>query len=157
MDVDADIDSTNSMEIIGLDDMKMRAEIVLPQPLRTEGKNEFAITTPIRMQNEIDTTMELKPIQFSSDIDLDVKPVVMDFCFKLDFGGPPPTCIRQPYSHHFGVTLFGMEILGFNFAGESQVIIDELPKRPQIAWGSEKAAHHHAKGRDEGDVRIRFE
>ena len=163
MDVDANIDSNSSMEIIGLDDIKMRAEIVLPQPLRTEGKNEFAITTPIRMQNEIDTTMEIKPIQFNSDIGLDLKPVVLDLCFKLDFGGIPPTCIRQPYSHHFGITLFGMEILGFNIAGESQVIIDELPKRPQVAWGSEKSVRHSGGGhaaesrRDDGDVRIRFD
>jgi hypothetical protein len=121
-DVKADIESDSN---INIDTSNIRTELVLPQPLRTE--SNFAITEPIVSQN-------------SSDIGLDIRPVVMDFCFKLEFGKLPPTCIRRPYSHHFGITLFGMEVLGFNFAGESDVIIDEVQKKPQIAWGEERAA-----------------
>ncbi len=169
MDVDANIDSSNSVEIVGLDDIGMRMELVVPEPIRTEGRNEFAITEPIRMQNEIsadldvDTTMDIKPIQLSNDIDLDIRPVVMDLCFKLEFGAPPPTCIRQPYSHHFGITLFGMEVLGFNFSGESRIIVDELPKKPQVVLGGSHGGKHVAGGRSQGksgsedSLRIRFD
>ena len=124
MDVDANIDSSSSIEIVGLDDIGMSMEIVVPQPIRTEGSNTFAITEPIRMENDIsadmdvNTVMDIKPIQLSNDIDLDIRPLVMDLCFKLEFGGIPPTSIRRPYNHHFGITLFGTEVLGFNFVGE---------------------------------------
>jgi hypothetical protein len=153
MDVDANIDSTNSMEIIGLDDINMKMELVLPDP--------------IRMENDLNSTMEIKPITLNntSDIglDMDIKPVTLDFCLKLDFGGPPPMCIRNPYSHHFGITLFGVELLGFNFSGESRTIIDELPKKPQVAWGGERAIRHRSGERDpqvseaESGLRIRFD
>jgi hypothetical protein len=145
----------------------MRMEIVVPEPIRTEGHNEFAITEPIRMENDIsadlNTTMDIKPIQLSNDIDLDIRPVVMDLCFKLEFGGPPPTCIRQPYNHHFGITLFGMEVLGFNFAGESRIIVDELPKKPQVVLGGSRGAKHASGGHpeeksgSEDGIRIRFD
>ena len=163
MDVDADITSTNSMEIVGLDDIDMRMEMAFPDPIRTE----FAITQPVQMETDLDlnTVMEIKPIVMTnnSNVGLDVKPVQLDFCLKLDFGAPPPMCIRMPYSHHFGITLFGVELLGFNFSGESQTIMDELPKRPQVAWGGEKAVKHvagghkpHGAGSDSG-LRIRFD
>jgi hypothetical protein len=29
---------------------------------------------------------------------------------------------------------------GFNFSGESQVIVQDLPKQPQVAWGGEEMA-----------------
>ena len=153
MDVDANIDSNNSMEIIGLDDINMKMELVVPEP--------------IRMENDLSTTMEIKPITLNNNsdigLDMDIKPVQLDFCLKLDFGGPPPMCIRKPYSHHFGITLFGVELLGLNFSGESRTIIDELPKRPQVAWGGEHAIRHPAvehapqvSGPESG-LRIRFD
>jgi hypothetical protein len=163
MDVDADIDSNNSIEIIGLDDINIRTEMVVPQPIRTE----FAITQPINMNTDTDlsTTMEIKPITLTnnSDVGLDIKPVTLDLCLKLDFGAPPPVCVRQPYSHHFGVTLFGVELLGLNFSGESRIIVDELPKKPQVAWGGEEAVRHSGGSRSakvseaDSGLRIRFD
>jgi hypothetical protein len=140
MDVNADVNSSNSFEIVGLDDINLHTEMVFPDPIRTE----FAVTQPIHMVNDLNTTMDIKPIVMTnnSNLDMDIKPVQLDFCLKLDFGGPPPMCMRMPYSHHFGITLFGVELLGFNFSGESQTILDELPKRPQVAWGGEKAVRH---------------
>lgn len=171
MDVDANIDSSNSVEIVGLDDIGMRMELVLPDPIHTVGRNEFAITEPVRMENDIsadlNTTMDIKPIQLSNDINMDIRPVVMDLCFKLEFGGPPPTCIRQPYNHHFGITLFGTEVLGFNFVGESRTIVEELPKKPQLVLGGSRGSKHSSgehsgglsgeKSGSEGGLRIRFD
>ena len=112
----------NSDSDIKIDTSNIRTEFVLPQPLKTE--SQFAITEPIVSQS-------------SSDIGLDIRPMVMDFCFKFEFGKLPPACIRKPYQHHFGITLFGMEVLGFNFSGESRTIIGEVQKQPKVAWGSE--------------------
>lgn len=167
VDMDATIDSMNSMEIIGLDDINMRMELAVPDPIRTEGRNEFAITEPIRMENDLNSVMEIRPIQMANDIDLDIRPVVMDLCFKLELGGPPPTSIRRPYSHHFGITLFGTEVVGFNLVGESRMIIEELPKKPHLVLGGRHGGSHshhedhagHAEGKSgsEGGLRIRFD
>jgi hypothetical protein len=140
MDVNANVDSNNTFDIVGLDNIKLTTELLVPDPIVTQGRNEFAITQPVQLEGDLNAALDIKPITLNnnSDVGLDIKPVTLDLCVKLDFGGPPPMCIRQPYSHHFGITLFGVELLGFNFSGESQIIIDELPKRPQIAWGGEE-------------------
>lgn len=130
-DVTANLDSKSN---INVDTGNIRTELVLPQPFRTE--SQFAITEPIVMNN-------------TSDIGLDIRPLVMDFCFKFEFGNLPATCIRQPYQHHFGITLFGMEILGFNLAGESRIQIDEVQKKPQVVWGGEERADPRAEHRAE--------
>lgn len=112
--------TTNSTVDMGLDDINLRTELVLPQPLRTE--------------SDIDTDL-------TSNMTLDIKPMVVDLCLKLDFD-LPEKCVRQPYNHHFGIALFGVEVLGFNFVGESRTILEDLPKRPQVAVGGEQAVAH---------------
>ena len=137
-----DVDST--VEIQGLDNMKQtltldlpqpfqtnsRQELVLPQPLRTESRQELAVTEPIVTDSR-------------SAMSLDIRPMTVDLCLNVNMGPPAPTCIRQPYHHHFGLTLFGLELLGFNFSGESQTIVQEVPKQPQVSWGSPTAGHSH--------------
>ncbi len=153
--INADINSTSNMDMtanvdsksnINLDTSKIHTEIVLPQPLKTESR--FAITEPIVSQN-------------TSDIGLDIRPMVMDFCFKFEFGKLPPTCIRRPYHHHLGVTLFGIELFGLTFSGDSTIMIDEVQKRPQVVWGGEEERpegqrHHSEPHVEPGDVRIRL-
>ena len=149
--VAANVTSTSDIGVdsksdITVDTGNIKTELVLPQPLKTQ--SHFAITEPIEMKN-------------SSDIGLDIRPMVMDFCFKFEFGELPSTCIRRPYQHHFGITLFGVEVLGFNFAGESRIMIEDVQKRPHVAWGGEPPAHtnpdHPPRPREEAQsLRIRL-
>ena len=121
--LNADLKSDSAIDM-GLDDINLKTELVLPQPFKTESD----------IRTELDHT---------SNVGLDIKPMTVDLCLKLDFD-LPEKCIRQPYNHHFGITLFGVEVLGFNFAGESRIILEDLPNRPQVAWGGEQAVTHAA-------------
>jgi hypothetical protein len=121
------VDSDSTIEIKGLDNIKTTTELKLPQPFKTESRQELAITQPIVSDAK-------------SALALDIRPVTVDLCLNLNTGPTPPTCIRQPYHNHFGFTLFGMEVFGLNFSGESQVIVQDLPKQPQVAWGGEDSA-----------------
>jgi hypothetical protein len=102
------------------------------------------------------------PLPVRTETALDIRPVTMDLCLNINFGRIPPTCIRQPYHHHFGMTLFGVEIFGFTLSGEQRIIIDDLPDKPAVAWGGEEARSfgslghsgtHHTPG---GGLRIRL-
>jgi hypothetical protein len=97
-----------------------------------ETQSQFAITEPIEFKI---------PQPLKTDIGLDVQPMVMDFCFKFDFGKLPPTCIRRPYQHHLGLTLFGLELFGFNLSGESRMIIGDVKKQPEVVWGGDYKTH----------------
>ena len=84
------------------------------------------------------TVLVPQPIHTISDANVDVKPLQADLCFTFGFGRVPSTCIRLPYRDHVGFTLFGVEVFGMNFAGERQIVIEELSHRPQVDWGREE-------------------
>jgi hypothetical protein len=56
--------------------------------------------------------------------------------------------------------MFGMEIFGFNFTGESQTIIEPLNPGPKVVWGGDekvKASHKpHNTSAESGGLRIRL-
>ena len=69
------------------------------------------------------------------DLDLDVRPVQVDLCVNVGLTKLPKATIRQPYESHFGVSMLGAELMGFDWRGESNVIIDELRSRPHVEPG----------------------
>jgi hypothetical protein len=163
--IEVENSGTTTVDIVGLDDINVEQtlelklpqpfvteavnEIKLPQPFKTESKTEFAITEPIRTDS-------------TSRTELDIKPMVVDLCVNINMGKMPPTCIRQPYQHHFGFTMFGMEVFGFNFAGESKIIIEDHEPAPKVVWGGEQKVSHrpapkpvHVKAESSG-LRIRL-
>jgi hypothetical protein len=116
-----------------------KQELVLPQPFKTEARQELVLPQPFKTEGKTESRNELaitQPIVTDSrnSLSLDVKPIAVDLCMKMSMGSIPPVCIRQPYHHHFGITMFGVEVLGFTFSGESQTIIQDLPPRPQLEW-----------------------
>jgi hypothetical protein len=169
----------SELTINGLDDINV--ELTIPDPIVTQSTATANITTnngltlhvpePVNLitnstltsNSTINSDSRIRA-QTESGIVLDVRPMVVDLCMKIEFGRLPPTCIRQPYQHHFGITLFGMEVLGFNFVGESRTIIEDVQSPPHVAWGGEKAVshphgpgvHQHAKT-DDGGLRIRLD
>lgn len=152
------VNSNSVVDIVGLDDIDMRTELVLPQPLRTENesRNELAITEPIAIQSDSNSRTELaitEPIvsDSTSRMALDVRPLVIDSCTRLEFGPIPPMHIHQPYHRHFGITLFGLEILGFNMSGEEQLIIQSLPDKPHVI--GRPTARHADDDHDHKDTR----
>lgn len=153
---------TTTVDVLGLDNIDVRTELVLPQPflaeqvldlrlpqpLVTQSRNEIAVTEPVVTDNR-------------SRMALDIEPLVVDLCLNLNVGKPPEMCIRQPHNVHFGFTLFGMEIFGFNFSGESQTIIETPDPAPKVVWGSsEKTAKTPHKPRhvkaESGGLSIRL-
>jgi len=140
---------TTTLDIVGLDDMRNEIEIKvpdpieqitelkLPQPFKTEsqGRTELAITEPIVTDSK-------------NKIEVDMKPMVVDLCLDISMGKMPPTRIRQPVQQHFGFTLFGMEIFGFNFSGESQIIVDDYDPGPKVIGPADQHhGHHQAEAR----------
>ncbi|HEX2383863.1 MAG TPA: hypothetical protein VHI95_14565 [Acidimicrobiales bacterium] len=74
-------------------------------------------------------SVDLKPVTLNENIDL--KPVAVDTCQTLRLAPLPETGVRQPYHHHVGYTMFGVEYVGVTYHGESQQLIDS-PQRPQV-------------------------
>jgi hypothetical protein len=132
-----------TVEIEGLDDIKSKITLETPQPLKAETKFEFMLPQPFKTELLLPQPFKTES-KLESKAELDVKPLVFDQCLNVRFGPLPPTCVRQPYQQHFGITLFGVEIWGVTLKGETQTVVDHLPSKPQVVWGGAATASHSA-------------
>jgi hypothetical protein len=146
--VDVTLDGGTTVDIVGLDDINVESSTKLEggDPIKTETKVEGGdpIKTEASSSIELkpveadldldtDTVLEVKPLETDSSITVDLKPAVVDLCLTANIGKVPDVCVRQPYEHHVGMTLFGMEIWGFTFSGEQRTTVEGLDRTPKVA------------------------
>jgi hypothetical protein len=144
-DVEYDIDSesSNSFEIIGLDNIKADLDLGLKQPFKVETASSMDIK-PLKADLGTKSQLTIDPLKLELQVDpmkndynyaIDLKPAVVDLCLTTNFGKLPNVCIRQPYSHHIGFTLFNMEVWGFTFSGQQETVIEDIQRQPKVMYG----------------------
>jgi hypothetical protein len=125
-----------TLDIVGLDDIGVSAELAVPKPI--EMKN--TVVADAKMRNELAVTQPIvTDVNASASIDL--KPV--DVCLTLGIGKLPRGRICRPVERHFGMTLFGIEVFGFNWSGYSELIFAGLEPRPHVELGGHAHVQRH--------------
>jgi hypothetical protein len=174
VEYDIDSDSTNTVDILGLNDIKANLKLELPQPFKTENSSSLDIK-PLKADLGTDTHLEIKPLKLELQVDpmktdnsytVDLKPTVVDLCLTTNIGKLPNVCIRQPYSHHIGFTLYNVEVWGFTFSGQQETVIEDLPRQPKVmygdvvpSWSPQRPAPHASAqppSRQIGGLRVRL-
>jgi hypothetical protein len=143
----------------GLDNINETIEV---KPIDITNRNELTVTKPIDLNFKSDSKSDMKsdsksdaksaldlaiePLKIESDqrSAFDVKPLVIDSCQTsvTKLAPLPPTCIDQPYNHHFGITFLGMELWGFSLNGRSGTVIESSPRRHALVTVSAPPKSH---------------
>ena len=108
-DVSYDIksSSSNTVDMVGLDNIKADLKLELPQPFKTESANSLEIK-PLKADLGTNTHLAIDPLKLElqadpmkadSSLTLDLKPALVDLCLTTNIGKLPNVCIRQPYNH----------------------------------------------------------
>jgi hypothetical protein len=163
------VDSDSTVEVKGLNDIKITARLE-PTPLRSESRQELILPQPLKSESKLETKSEVDlDLDVTSDsksaLSVDLKPVALDVCLNSSTRLPQGE-IHQPFNLHMGMTWFGVEFFGFNFGGESRVVMQDLPKKPMVDWPAQQNAPPSASsapyrndsapdGRDRG-LRVRI-
>jgi hypothetical protein len=101
---------------------------------KTPVSTDITLHTPDVMRTSSD-------IKTDSRMSIDLKPVVTDMCVTVNFGQVPEMCVRQPYETRGSITLFGTEIMAFEFRGENRTYTENMPDRPAVvgaAWAQDR-------------------
>lgn len=140
---------TTVMRVEGLDDMDitlhtpdtMKTDMttkatmgltVNPLSMHTTGRQELAITEPI-------------VTNMSTDMRLDVKPMVVDACITLKIADLPEQRIRRPYDRRIKLSVLGTELVELRMCGESEIVVEDLPVKPMMTWGAQKSHPHRSR------------
>lgn len=137
------VDADSTVEVVGLDNINVTATLA-PTPLRTESKQELILPQPLTTETRLDTKSDVtSDSKVTSDstsaLSVDLKPVAMDVCLNTSTKLPQGQ-IHQPFNYHLGMTLFGVELFGLNFGGESRTVLQDLPRKPAIDWPAQQNA-----------------
>lgn len=127
-DIDVTMRTPDTMKTDMKSDSKM-ALTVNPLSVTTNGRTELAITEPI-------------VTNMTNDMRIDVKPMVVDACITLKIADLPRQRIRRPYDRRIKLSLFGTELVELRMCGESETLIEDLPVKPMLSWGSQSSARH---------------
>ncbi len=137
-----------------------------------DSKSESTITSNSNSKNEIDSKANaefkivgLDNIRLKADsnsdsktaVEMDLKPLQIDFCFKVGLERFPSTKICKPVSRHFGLTVLGVEVMGFNYVDDSTTVIEDLSRQPVVVGDAAQfAPHPHPHHPMEGGQSVRI-
>jgi hypothetical protein len=159
------VDLDTTAELISTSTLTSVSTLQGGAPLKTE--SALTVTKPLEMVTTLggaapikaEMALDLRPVR----AELDIKPLTLDLCLNVGLNSLPATRICTPFSTHFGLTLFGVELIGFNLFGENRVQIEPLTQAPTVAWGGTEAkrspprgAQARAEGAPDGGLRIRL-
>jgi hypothetical protein len=162
-----------TVAVSGLNDINCTTELSIPAPIQTKGTVEFDSTSTVKTENKATVTTDSKlttdgkievvvpePVAVETSAIIDVKPVALDQCLTLRIDELPKTLVHQPYQHRFGLSFFGIEVLGLSLRGQWETYVNEKKGNAFVAWGGadvkseNRGSHGPAESR--GEVRIRL-
>lgn len=118
-DVTADVTS----HLDGLDDMS------LTLGGGTTSTLAGGTTTTLAGENTVhsDATVALEPVTTTSTVDtsssLDLKPVAVDSCVRLELAAPPATEVATPYDQQWSWSVLGLELFSVTVRGSTSTHI----------------------------------
>ena len=156
VDVDSDSVATTVLDIVGLDDVNV--ELDLDASSQTSSTNRLELPDPIdtRLTVSVPDTIKTDQAQRSElavtepivtqmttdlDLDVDVKPMVMDLCLTVGIKDLPRFKVSRPYDKHIGLSVFGREVFGIDWCGSQDFIVDDVRRHPMLAGGTDMHQH----------------
>lgn len=119
-DVTADVTST----LAGLDAMNL----TLAGGTTTTLAGENTVNT--------DSKVALAPVTTTSKVDsasvIDLRPVALDSCVRLELAPPPPTEVCTPYEQQWSWSVLGLEVFAVTVRGRTSTHVRPVPTGPVV-------------------------
>jgi hypothetical protein len=115
---------------------------------RSNAEMQMQIVGLDNVRLKADTTADNK-----TQLEMDLKPLQVDLCFKVGLERFPSTRICKPINRHFGFTVMGVEVVGFNYVADDKTVIEDLGHKPFVIADpglSHGPGHHHEGHHHEG-------
>ncbi|HEY6796272.1 MAG TPA: hypothetical protein VI248_16475 [Kineosporiaceae bacterium] len=124
--VTADVVST----LTGLDDIRLTtagentvhgdARITLDPLVSTVTVEPLTVDSTLTSTSNLSSTSNLTSTSaLTSTSTLDIEPVAVDSCLRLELGPLPPTQVRTPYQQRWSWSVFGVEVFALDLRGSA--------------------------------------
>ncbi len=135
--------------LLGLDHMDTTVHV--PETV----KGDTTVHVPETVKG--DATVHVpEPVQFDSS--LDVKPVAVDQCLRIELAPLPPTVLRSPWEQRVAVSLLGIELFALTLSGEARTYVEPARREPLLVDADRMTRQEHGPVHtlDAGGLQIRL-
>jgi len=131
---DYSIDTTVSgtvgsdVELAGLDDMRLTLDGGTTTTLA--GGTTVSTTSEVTTRSDVssDARITLAPLETT----VDLRPVSVDSCVRVELAPPPPTEVCTPYEQRWGWSVLGLELFAVSVRGETSTHVRPGRARPHV-------------------------
>ena len=132
--IDTNVSGGLTTDLAGLEDMKLTLGGGTTTTLAggTALNTKSAVTSDSTVKTDSSLVSEariaLEPVQAS----LDLKPVAVDSCVRLELAPPPPTEVCTPYEQRWGWSVLGLELFSLSVSGQTSTHVRPERARPIV-------------------------
>ena len=139
-DYSVEVDHAGAMSVtaglLGLDGMDTTVHV--PETVRTEAtvhvpetvRTDATVHVPGTVRT--DATVHVpEPVNVASTVD--VRPLAVDQCLRIQLAPLPPTRVRTPWEQRFALRVLGVEWFSATISGESSTYVEPAPRHPVVA------------------------
>jgi hypothetical protein len=119
VDVDSDV------RLDGLDNIKVDTTLHGGTTLNSE--------SDVTLHSDATARLTLDPV--TTSLAMDLEPVAVDSCVRVELAPVAPTVVRSPWEQRVGFSLFGVELAAISWCGESTTYVEPAPRRPKTGGG----------------------
>ncbi|GAA4352992.1 hypothetical protein [Angustibacter luteus] len=134
--IDTNVSGGLTTDLAGLEDMNLTVDGGTTTTLAggTSLNTTSAVTSDSKVHTDStvssDARITLAPLETTSSIDL--KPVAVDSCVRLELAPPPPTEVCTPYEQRWGWSVLGLELFSLSVCGQTSTHVRPDRARPIV-------------------------
>jgi hypothetical protein len=128
----SDVDA--KVAIVGLDNVHVDTTV--------GGRLDTSADVTLSSDSKVATSasLEVAPLTTASSVDL--APVAVDTCIRVELGSLPATELSTPWEQRLGLSILGVELFAWVLCGESTTTVRPAQREPFIAGSVES----HGRG-----------
>ena len=139
VDVDSDV------HVDGLDNINVDTTLHGGTTLNSESE--------VRLRSDGTARLTLDPVVTTSSVAMDVQPLAVDSCVRVELAPVAPTMVRSPWEQRVGFSLWGIELASVSWCGQSTTYVEPVPPRPLVVGPTRTRTRgeHGGHGGEPGD------
>lgn len=142
-DVDADL------RLGGLDKIKVDStvggKVDSDITAKADAKIDSTSVATVNSDSDVRTNSDVRTdSRVVSSVDL--APVAVDSCIRVELGSLPPTEVHTPWEQRLGLSVLGVELFAWVLSGRTTTTLRPVAKAPQLIGSVEQVGDGHAHG-----------
>lgn len=108
--------------------------VAVDSELVVKGLDHVVTDSKLASTSKLDSTgrVTIDPLSSTAAVGIDLQPVAVDTCVRVELAPPPPTVLRTPWSSRIGLSWWGVELVAVCFSGEVRNHLEPAPRTPQV-------------------------